>query len=117
MYAGRRAANATTATTSTATNNGGSNSNGGMRNKSSGTARAKESQPQQQQFHPKLIATQIVALQCFHYFLLTVFLQINSVLYGKSVTIDRIFTDKHVKLWHTNGWADAFAILLASLAG
>jgi Integral membrane protein S linking to the trans Golgi network len=116
MYAGRRAANATIATTSTATNNGGSNSNSGMRNKSSGTVRAKESQPQQQ-FHPKLIATQIVALQCFHYFLLTVFLQINSVLYGKSVTIDRIFTDKHVKLWHTNGWADAFAILLASVAG
>ena len=116
MYAGRRVANASTANNGSANGGGGG---GGIRNKSStttATSRAKETL-QQQQFHPKLIATQIVTMQCFHYFLLTVFFQINSVLYGKSLTIDRIFTDKHVRLWQTNGWADVFAIMFASVFG
>ena len=141
MYAGRRVANATTATAAgngSANNNGGSNSGGGtIRNKSGSnsinataggggaTAGAQQQQtrqreqqtPQHQLFHPKLIATQIVTLQCFHYFLLSILFQINYVFYGKSVTIDRIFTDKHVRLWHTNGWADVLAIMLAAVAG
>jgi hypothetical protein len=111
MYTGRRAANATIANGSAA--NGGSSS---RTKSSSGTARQKET-PQQHQFHPKLIATQIVALQCIHYFVLTIFFQINSLLYGKSLTIDRIFTDKHVRLWHMTGWADVFAIMFAAVAG
>lgn len=111
MYAGRRVVNAA----STASANGNSANGGGLRSSKS-TARAKE-QSQQQQFQPKLIATQIVALQCFHYFVLALFLQINSVLYGKSPSIDRIFTDKSVRLWHSSGLADAVAILLASALG
>jgi Integral membrane protein S linking to the trans Golgi network len=68
----------------------------------------------QHQFYPKLITAQIIALQCFHYSLLAVFFQINHVLYGTSITIDRIFTDQYIR---TSGWADTMAILLSSIAG
>ena len=68
-------------------------------------------------FYPKLIAIQIVCLQCFHYFLLAVLFQINSFLYGTNVTLDRIFTDEHVQIWHVQGWPDCCAIWLASLVG
>lgn len=70
-------------------------------------------------FYPKLITAQIVALQCFHYFLLAVCIQINSVLYRTSITIDRIFTDEYVRLWSpkAGSWADVSAILLVSLVG
>lgn len=56
-------------------------------------------------------------MQCFHYFLLALLFQINYVLYNKPITIDRIFTDKYVRMWDSEGWADISAILLASLAG
>ena len=56
-------------------------------------------------------------MQCLHYFLLGLFFQINAVLYGHSITIDRIFTDQYVQLWNTSGWPDCFAIVLAAIAG
>jgi hypothetical protein len=69
-------------------------------------------------FYPKLIASQIVALQCFHYFVLSICFQINNVLYGTPITIDRIFTDRYVRyLWHGKGWPDACAILVSSAVG
>jgi hypothetical protein len=70
-------------------------------------------------FYPKLITAQILALQCLHYFLLAVCIQINSVLYRTSITIDRIFTDEYVRLWskQAGSWADVSAILLVSLVG
>jgi hypothetical protein len=68
-------------------------------------------------FNPKLITAQIVALQCFHYFLLALLFQGNHVLYGTSITLDRIFTDRHVMLWNRTGFADALAFLIASLMG
>jgi hypothetical protein len=68
-------------------------------------------------FHPKLIATQIVALQCFHYFLLALLFEINHVFYSTSITIDRIFTDRYVRLWEMTGWPDVAAVVIASLAG
>lgn len=68
-------------------------------------------------FHPKLITTQIIALQCLHYGLIAFFIQVNALLYGASVTIDRIFTDSFIRLWHTSGWPDVVAVVLASLAG
>lgn len=39
------------------------------------------------------------------------------MLYNTSITLDRIFTDRYVRLWQPAGWADVAAILLASLAG
>jgi hypothetical protein len=68
-------------------------------------------------FHPKLITTQIIAIQCLHYSLLALLFQINYLLYGKSVTIDRIFTDEYLRLWHRTGWLDVCAELFAAVAG
>lgn len=68
-------------------------------------------------FHPKLITTQIIALQCLHYALLAFFIQVNSFLYGSNITIDRIFTDRYIRLWHHRGLPDVCAVTLASLAG
>jgi Integral membrane protein S linking to the trans Golgi network len=70
-----------------------------------------------QQFHPKLITTQIIALQCCHYFILGVLFQLNYLFYSTSITVDRIFTDTYVRIWHPSGWPDVCAIVLASLAG
>jgi hypothetical protein len=83
---------------------------------SNSTSRSKKKGPEVS-FHPKLITAQIIALQCLHYFLLAVCIQINHVLYNTSITIDRIFTDEYVRLWGQAGWADVFAILLVSLVG
>lgn len=68
-------------------------------------------------FHPKLITAQIVSMQCMHYFLLAFLFQVNYVLYNKPISIDRIFTDRYVRIWNSSGWADVAAILLTSLAG
>ena len=91
---------------------GGSGAGGGRAgySSSSGTDRG-------QQFHPKLITTQIIALQCCHYFILGVLFQINYLFYSTSITVDRIFTDTYVRIWHPSGWPDVCAIVLASLAG
>eukprot|EP00532_Pseudo-nitzschia_australis_P016889 CAMPEP_0168262382 /NCGR_PEP_ID=MMETSP0141_2-20121125/9676_1 /TAXON_ID=44445 /ORGANISM="Pseudo-nitzschia australis, Strain 10249 10 AB" /LENGTH=158 /DNA_ID=CAMNT_0008200781 /DNA_START=334 /DNA_END=810 /DNA_ORIENTATION=- len=63
-------------------------------------------------FNPRLIFSQIVSLQCFHYLFLGFFFQINHVLYGQSVTVDRMFTDEYLKVWH-GGWQDALAVFLS----
>jgi protein SYS1 len=45
-------------------------------------------------FHPKLIATQIVAIQCLHYFILTLLYEMNGILLGgNSVTTDKSKND------------------------
>jgi protein SYS1 len=64
-------------------------------------------------FNPRLIFSQIVAMQCFHYLFLGFFFQINQFLYKKPVTIDRMFTDKYLTIFHTKGWADALAVFLS----
>jgi hypothetical protein len=86
---------------------------------SSSSSSSKKKAAEAAAFYPKLITAQIVALQCLHYFLLAVCIQINNVLYRTSITIDRIFTDEYVRLWsNTAGsWADVTAILLVSLVG
>lgn len=68
-------------------------------------------------FNPRLIFSQIVAVQCFHYLVLGFMFQVNHFLYGTSVTIDRLFTDKYLKLWSWSGWPDNAAVLLSSLVG
>jgi Integral membrane protein S linking to the trans Golgi network len=67
-------------------------------------------------FNPRLIFSQIVAMQCFHYLLLGFFFQINHVLYGQSITIDRMFTDKYLTVFHARGWPDVLAVFLSYAA-
>lgn len=68
-------------------------------------------------FNPRLIFSQIVAMQCFHYFFLVFLFQVNHLLYGTSITLDRVFSDKHVGIWTMRGWVDSFAVLLAEAMG
>ena len=78
----------------------------------SGRSGSRLRQASTKNFNPRLIFSQIVALQCFHYLFLGLLFQINHVLYGQSVTIDRMFTDEYLKVWH-GGWQDAFAVFLS----
>jgi hypothetical protein len=68
-------------------------------------------------FNPKLIFSQIVAIQCFHYLFLGFIFQVNHVLFSTTVTIDRIFTGKYLNLWSVTGWTDNAAILLSYVFG
>jgi hypothetical protein len=68
-------------------------------------------------FDPKLIFSQIVAIQSFHYLFLGFIFQVNHVIFNTTVTIDRLFTGKYLNLWSMKGWADNAAILLSYLFG
>jgi len=68
-------------------------------------------------FNPKLILAQIIAIQSLHYLVLSFLFQINYVLYGTSITIDRIFTVKYVKMWHADGFIDICSFLISSVVG
>lgn len=68
-------------------------------------------------FEPRFIFSQIVAMQCFHYVILGFLFQVNYVIFGTSITLDRVFSDKYLRIWTLVGWADTFAVLLASLVG
>jgi hypothetical protein len=68
-------------------------------------------------FHPRLITAQILSLQCFHYTIQGFLFQVNFLLYNTSITIDRIFTDQYVQLWHPAGWPDVAAIFFSALFG
>lgn len=68
-------------------------------------------------FNPQMIFSQIVAMQCFHYFFLGVMIQINSLLYGTSITLDRMFTDKYLKIWSWKEVPDQLAIFMCSIIG
>lgn len=68
-------------------------------------------------FNPRLIFSQIVAIQCFHYLILGLMVQINHFMFATSVTIDRIFTDEYLSVWTRKGWIDSFAILSSYLFG
>ena len=69
------------------------------------------------QFNPRLILSQIISLQSFHYLVLGVIFQINHILFATSITVDRIFTTKYLDLWSASGWVDNSAILMSSLVG
>uniref|UniRef100_A0A7S2N3N9 Protein SYS1 homolog n=1 Tax=Helicotheca tamesis TaxID=374047 RepID=A0A7S2N3N9_9STRA len=68
-------------------------------------------------FHPKLIISQIIALQCFYYAILGFIFQINHVIFATSITMDRIFTSKYLDVWSATGWIDNSAVLTSSVAG
>ena len=101
--------------TSNNNNNNTTTTNQRRRNPSSSNSNQQQQQ-NQQQFYPKLITYQIISLQCFYYTILSICFQINHVLYGTSITIDRIFTDKYVTTF-SKGWPDAIAILVTSTLG
>ena len=83
----------------------------GQHNSSTGPSKSSNN------FNPRLIFSQIVALQTLHYLILSFMFQMNSVIYGSYVTIDRIFTAKHLNLWTKEGRIDAMTIVLSSLIG
>mmetsp|Transcript_9725 Transcript_9725/g.13748 ORF Transcript_9725/g.13748 Transcript_9725/m.13748 type:complete len:184 (-) Transcript_9725:137-688(-) len=68
-------------------------------------------------FHPKLITAQIISLQSIHYLVLSILFQMNYFLFGKNITIDRIFTVDHLNIWEGRSWPDVGAILLSSIIG
>mmetsp|Transcript_13015 Transcript_13015/g.37118 ORF Transcript_13015/g.37118 Transcript_13015/m.37118 type:complete len:244 (-) Transcript_13015:696-1427(-) len=68
-------------------------------------------------FNPRLIFSQIVALQSFHYLTLGFCIQCNHVVYGSSITIDRIFTSQYFDIWTGEGWVDNAAVLISALVG
>lgn len=70
-----------------------------------------------QHFNPRLILSQIISLQSFHYVVLGVIFQINHVLFATSITMDRIFTAKHLDIWSALGWIDNAAVLISSFIG
>mmetsp|Transcript_9898 Transcript_9898/g.16441 ORF Transcript_9898/g.16441 Transcript_9898/m.16441 type:complete len:112 (-) Transcript_9898:1019-1354(-) len=81
------------------------------------TGRRVSSRTSSNTFNPKLIFSQIVAIQCFHYLILGLMVQINHFVFATSVTIDRIFTDEYLTVWTPMGWIDSFAILFSYLFG
>lgn len=69
------------------------------------------------QFNPRLIISQIVALQSFHYVVLGIIFQVNHVIFATSITLDRIFTSKYLDIWSAQGWTDNAAVLISSIIG
>ena len=56
-----------------------------------------------QAFDPRLIFTQIAALQSFHYAILSLFLQFSSVLFGRRpATLDAVFASGGLELWSSD---------------
>mmetsp|Transcript_93686 Transcript_93686/g.140500 ORF Transcript_93686/g.140500 Transcript_93686/m.140500 type:complete len:119 (-) Transcript_93686:119-475(-) len=43
--------------------------------------------------------------------------QVNHLLYGTSITKDRMFTDKYFKIWSWSSLPDNMAVILSSLVG
>jgi len=68
-------------------------------------------------FNPRLIFSQMTALQSIHYLVLSIIFQINHFTFGTTVTIDRMFTAKYLNIWERNEWVDCSAILLSSVIG
>lgn len=68
-------------------------------------------------FHPKLITNQIVALQCFQIFGQSLLMQINYLLWNVPTSIDRIFTDQYVHIWRREGVWDCVALILSGILG
>ncbi|KAL3761076.1 hypothetical protein ACHAWU_005213 [Discostella pseudostelligera] len=75
------------------------------------------SSAQAQLFNPRLILSQIIALQSFHYVVLGIIFQVNHVLFATSITLDRIFTSKYLDIWSALGWIDNAAVLMSSVIG
>ena len=101
------------ANSNTTSRRGASSNNNSGNNNNSSRSQAKDAKD----FNPRLIFSQIVAMQCFHYVFLGLLFQINYLLFGSSITIDRIFTDQYIEMWSKKGLPDAFAVLFSSMVG
>jgi protein SYS1 len=92
-------------------------------------------------FYPKLIATQIVAIQCFHYFILTLLYEMNAMIFAIDIShisfvvktsssplssslspiattymsLDRIFTDQYIHLYHLSSYPDIITVFIAAI--
>ena len=63
-------------------------------------------------FSPRLIFSQILALQSLHYLCLSILIQINHTIFGTTITVDRIFAAHFI-----NPWPDIGAVLLSHIVG
>lgn len=72
----------------------------------------KSSLSSQVAYNPKLILSQMLAIQCFHYVFFGLVIQVNNVIFATSMTLDRIFTTKYLNFWSAEGWIDNYAVLL-----
>ena len=88
----------------------------GTNSKRGGTS-SRSRKDDKKDFNPRLIFSQIVAMQCFHYVFMGLLFQINYLFFGSNITIDRIFTDQYIKMWSSKGLPDTFAVLLSSIVG
>jgi hypothetical protein len=68
-------------------------------------------------FNPTLIFSQILAVQCFHYFISGIIMEVNNILFGTSVCMDRLFTARYLDLRSVPGWIDNGSILLSYVIG
>ena len=96
---------------------GGNNTTDRARDLSPISPRSTNTNSSSAQFNPRLILSQIISLQSFHYLVLGIIFQINHVLFATSITIDRIFTSKYLDVWSAYGWIDNAAVLMSSLIG
>jgi len=96
---------------------GGNNTTNRARDLSPISPRSTNTNSSSAQFNPRLILSQIISLQSFHYLVLGIIFQINHVLFATSITIDRIFTTKYLDVWSAYGWIDNAAVLMSSLIG
>lgn len=67
-------------------------------------------------FNPKLILSQMTALQCGHYLFVLMLIQINHVFFATSITVDRLFTCHYLNIWTAEGWIDNSAVLLSAVS-
>ena len=95
-------------------------------------------------FYPRLIATQIVAIQCFHYFILTLLYEMNAMIFTGNtshmtfvaklptpssppfssslapitttyLSLDRIFTDQYIHLYRLSSYPDILTVFAAAI--
>jgi hypothetical protein len=111
--AGRRASTQSRSASPVPLRSNGSNSNRRTASRQNSNTQQKDKNT----FNPRLIFSQIIALQCFHYLILGFIIQFNSILFSTTVTIDRIFTDRFLNVWSVSGWVDNSATLLSYIAG
>ena len=116
------------------------NSSNGIGNNSSSNS-SSNSKSKKKKFYPRLIATQIVGIQCFHYFILTLLYEINAMIFTINTThitfvakmsssslsssltpiattymsLDRIFTDQYIHLYRLSSYPDIITVFVAAI--
>lgn len=128
-------------------NNGGLSTQNNINRRSNGVSNNSSNsndKSKKKKFYPRLIATQIVAIQCFHYFILTLLYEINAMIFTidpsrttfvakmssssaplslSSLTpiattymsLDRIFSDQFIHLYHLSSYPDIITVFVAAI--